>query len=244
MFLKEPDESEGEEQEGKKGRWNGPRNRLSIYEKMTAIWELDRLKESGKTHGLEKAVMSALPHLFMGTRGNFKTGMLGRWVAQCDRQGWRKIPWGNPSQDLRTMKELPDFVRLPMGMTPRGLDRFKHGKQVPAPVTDCLIQVIERITTGSDKSTLTSGVLDTSKVKLEAERLLQKYAETQKRIAEEKGLPDVPCKAKISDRWVNRLLETYGWRRRAPNTNGAYLDYDDERMKKSRDTFSFQRMPG
>ena len=40
------------------------------------------------------------------------------------------------------------------------------------------------------------------------------------------------------------MLVNYGWKRHAPNTYGAYLAYDDERMVKSRKMFGFRRWVG
>ena len=201
---------------------------------------MDRLIEEGRTSGIEKAVMNTFPHFFAGAKGN-KTGMLGRWKTQCDKQNWRQIPWERLSNNDRQMKELPDWIRLPMGLLPRAAERFKEGGNVPPCITNKLVSLVDRITTGGEHSKLTGGNLNTKEIKKEAERLLSIYRQTQAEYAEANGKAAPPCKEKISDRWVNRFLAHFGWRRRTPNTYGAYLAYDDERMEKSRKMFQFRR---
>lgn len=203
---------------------------------------MDRLVESGKTVGIEKSVMKAFPNLFVGQKGN-KSGMLGRWKTQADAQRWRDIPWEKLSEaDRTTMKELPDWIRIPLDMPPRSLERFKEGKNVPPCIVKKIVELIERATTGGKRSQITSGFVDQKDIKKEAENLLQIYYETQKAKAKEFGLEEPKVKASLSDKWVSRLLKAYGWRAKTPNTYGAYLDYDDERMEKSRQMFRFQRL--
>ena len=227
-----------------------PRNRPSIYQKFTAVREMERLIEEGKTSGVEKAVAQTFPHLFQGRHGT-KSGLLGRWKTQCDDQRWREIPWDKMAdKDRRSMKELPDWVRIPMGMPPRSLERFKAGKNVPACISQKLVEMVSKVTTGSEDGAcqLTSGHLDKKQVKSEAERLLKVYQDAQSALADpgqseeqEQGAENPPAKASVSTRWVNRFLKAWGWRGRTPNTYGAYLDYDDQRMIKSRQMFQFQR---
>lgn len=57
------------------------------------------------------------------------------------------------------------------------------------------------------------------------------------------GCPVAPkVKTQISEKWTGRFLEAYGWTKRSPNTAGAYLEYTDERMEKSRKLFAFMRL--
>lgn len=229
------------EEEGRKKGGAKTRVRVSIYKKVLAIRELDRLIEAGHKVGLEKKVMQKFPELFMGLKGSFKSGMLGRWLVQCDEQRWRDIPWERMSQEDREMKELPDWIRLPFGMTPRNLDRFKSGTHVPPVVVQNIISSIEKLTCGGDQSRLTCGTVDTKAIKLECEELMKVYSDSQAEEAKKNGLKLPKQKAKVSERWVNRLLQHYGWKRHTPNTYGAYLDYDDERMKRSRKCWYFLR---
>ena len=226
----------GEGEDGEEDKTGGAKTRVrhTIYQKVLAIRELDRLLEAGVKHGLEKKVMETFPAVFMGVKGKFKSGMLGRWLVQCDEQRWKEIPWEKMNEKDRKMKELPDWVRLPFGMTPRSLDRFKSGTNVPAVIVKSIISTIERLTCGGDKSRLTCGTVNAESIKEECETLLKVYAEAQEKEAAEKGVPIPRQKTTVSIRWVNRLLEHYGWKRHAPNTVGAYLDYDDERMQRSR----------
>jgi len=235
-------EEDGEE-DGKLKRCGAKvRVRHSIYQKLQVIRELDRLLEEGQKHGLEKKIMQTFPHIFMGTRGSLKSGMLGRWLVQCDEQKWREIPFERMNEEDRNMKELPDWIRVAFGMVPRGLERFKEGSNVPPVISKAVISMVERITCGGDNSRQTCGTLDVKDVKLEAERLLKVYHEAQEKEAEERGLEAPAQKSEVSIRWVNRILEHYGWKRNAPNTHGAYLDYEDERMKKSRKCWEFLRL--
>ena len=249
-------QEEGEEEEDSDGEGSGrpgnrgrhlPRNRPSIYQKLLAVREMERLIEEGKKSGIEKAVAHSFPNLFRGRNGT-QSGLLGRWKTQCDDQRWREIPWDKMSEkDRKSMKELPDWVRIPMGMPPRSLERFKEGRNVPACINQKLVELVSRITTGSDSPCqLTSGHVDKKKIKDEAERLLKVYREAQNGLAdpgqsEEQGDEASQAKCEVSIRWVNRFLKACGWRERAPNTYGAYLDYDDQRMIKSRQMFQFQR---
>lgn len=234
------DASEDEEVDNGRSHRNLPRNRPSIYQKLVAIREMDRLVESGMRSGVEKAVMATYPHLFQGAKGP-KTGMLGRWKTQCDMQRWREIPFERLPEKDRNWRELPDWVRIPLGLGPRSLERFKEGKNVPQCIVSKLVEMVERLTTGSESGQLTSGTLDMKMLKKEAESLLDVYKKTQAATAAELGLEPPEPKTKISDRWLSRLLDVYGWRSRTPNTYGAYLDYDDSRMEKSRKMLQFQR---
>lgn len=242
--MEEEGDPSGEEDEEpeKKGR-SDPRNRFSIYQKMQAIREMDRLIESGQTTGIEKAVMKTFPAIFCGLKGN-KSGMLGRWKTQCDKQRWREIPFEKLSVADRQMKELPDWVRIPLGLVPRNLERFREGGQVPVCIVNQLVDLVEKLTTGCNSAALTTGTLNSKQIQKEAERLLKIYNKAQEEAAEAAGKPVPLAKTKISDRWANRLLVNYGWKRHAPNTYGAYLAYDDERMVKSRKMFGFRRWVG
>lgn len=231
---------EGEEK--KKGGGLSKRTRVPIYKKLLAIREVDRLIEDGVKRGIEKKVMAMFPDVFMGTKGKMKSGMIGRWMLQCDEQDWRKIPFERMSAQDQELKDLPDWIRLPMGLEPRSIDKFKSGTHVPGPVTKKIIELIERITCGQG-GRLTSGTLHTDSVKKEAEELLTTYNDAQRKAAEEHGIKLPATKNEVSTRWVNRLLAHYGWKRNAPNTYGAYLEYDDERMVKSRKAWRFLR-PG
>lgn len=182
--------------------------------------------------------MSQYSHIFSGPKG-YKSGMLGRWMTQADQQKWRDVPWEKMSQsDRDNIKELPDWLRVPLGMEPRSIERFKEGKNVPDCVTKGLIKAIERITCGGEQSPLTCGNVDVKQLKKEGEKLLTCYWEAQKAADPECK----PPKIVVSDRWINRLLQKYGWSRRTPNTCGAYLEYDDERMDRSRKSFAFTRL--
>ena len=127
-------------------------------------------------------------------------------------------------------------------MTPRNLERFKSGVHVPECVQKKVVEYVERLTTGGLNSQLTSGTLDFKQIRLEAQKMLDLFHETQRNVAKDLNLPAPKEKATISDRWVSRLMESYGFRSRTPNTYGAYLAYDDERMSKARKLFSFQRL--
>ncbi|CAK8988642.1 unnamed protein product [Durusdinium trenchii] len=234
-------EEEDEENRPKKRGGQSVRVRLPVYKKLQCIRELDRLIESGQRKGLEKSVMHSFPEVFMGTRGKMKTGMLGRWLVQADEQSRRKIPFEKMSAKDQQMKDLPDWVRLPLGMTPRSLDRFKSGTNVPQPVVTKVVQMIERVTCGQGPA-LTAGVLKAESVKKEVESMLQVFNDAQKKTAEENGIAIPDQKSKVSIRWVNRLLSHYGWKRNAPNTYGAYLEFDDERMVRSRRAWRFLRL--
>lgn len=238
------DESEGDESDADGDRKATGRNRPTIYEKMQCIRELDRLVESGKKTGLEAKVMKTFPALFRNHAGGLKSGMLGRWLVQCNEQNWRSIPFEKMTVEDRKMKELPDWVRVPMGMPPRAYERFKFVKNIPPTVIENLVALIERVTTGGDTFKLTSGKLSVKSIKTEAEAQLKAYAEAQEAAAKEKDIPCQPVKTEVTERWANKLLKQFGWRRRAPNTYGAYLDFEDERMIKSRKTFYFMRRPG
>lgn len=223
------------------GDRNGPRTRVGIYQKVVALREMQRLIDSGKKSGVEKAVMDTFPHIFAGKNGR-KSGMLGRWKTQAESQGWLSIPWEKMSdRDKRDMKELPDWVRIPLGMAPRSIERFKSGRNVPPCVMKKIVEMIERVTTGGEHSQLTSGKVDTKSIKREAEELLRVYQDTQEAFAKEMGIEVKSCKEGLSDRWVCRVLQAYGWKPRTPNTYGAYLDYEDQRMIRSRQLFKFQR---
>lgn len=185
--------------------------------------------------------MATFPQIFTGKNGR-KSGMLGRWKTQAESQGWYSIPWEKMSEkDKKNMKELPDWVRIPLGMAPRSIERFKSGRNVPPCVMKKIVEMIERVTTGGEHSQLTSGKVDTKSIKREAEELLRVYQDTQEAIAKEMGIEVESVKEALSDRWVTRVLQAYGWKPRAPNTHGAYLDYEDQRMSRSRQLFKFQR---
>ena len=62
-----------------------------------------------------------------------------------------------PDRDKRDMKELPDWVRIPLGMAPRSIERFKSGRNVPPCVMKKIVEMIERVTTGGEHSQLTRG---------------------------------------------------------------------------------------
>lgn len=96
-FWKE-ESDDGEAPKKRRGGCTGPRNRPSIYQKLMAIKEMDRLIEAGHKTGIEKKVMATFPNLFAGA----KSGMLGR-----DLQRWREIPFERLAQkDRESMKEL------------------------------------------------------------------------------------------------------------------------------------------
>ena len=238
----ESEEGQGDEDEPKKkGLATGIR--IPIYQKLIAIREVDRLIEQGVKSGIEKKVMATFPHIFMGTKGKMKSGMLGRWLQQCDEQDWRKVPFEKMSVKDQQIKDLPDWIRLPMGLPPRSLDKFKSGSHVPMAVTRQIIQCIEKVTCGGSER-LTSSTLNTESIRKQADTLLATYNEAQKKAAEENGIAMPDVKSQVSVRWVNRLLQHFGWIRAAPNTLGAYLEYDDERMVKSRQAWHFLRTPG
>ena len=219
-------------------RHTGARKSFSIYEKLQAIREVDRLVEEGVTSGIQKRVMETFKHMFAGSKG-YKSGVLGRWLTQADAQKWREIPFERMSAADRSMKELPDWARIPLGMRPRSLERFRDGKQVPACVVTSLVKIVERLMCGAEDSPLTCGNLSVKNLQAEANRLLKSFWEAQ-----EEANPDIkiPKKMEVSEKWINRFLDKNGWTRRAPNTCGAYLEYDDERMQRSRQTFSFPRI--
>lgn len=188
--------------------------------------------------------MQTFPELFRNKKGGLKSGMLGRWMIECKRQRWREIPFEKLSAKDRKMKQLPDWIRIPMGMPPRALERFKEGKNVPQCVIESLISTCERLSCGtsSEKAPSSCGVLDCPMIKREAERLLATYNDNIKAAAEEAGKTPPKVKTEISEKWASRFLEAYGWTKRSPNTAGAYLEYNDERMEKSRKLFAFMRL--
>ena len=248
LFLEDPtpedteDEEECSLEEARPKGNRGPRNRPSIYEKMLAVREADRLIDSGMTSGVEKKVMETFPKLFAShSNGKFhmKSGMLGRWLTQAKEQQWRMIPWDRMAAADRNMKELPDWVRVPMGQPPRILEKFKEGRNIPKPVMTRLLEMVSKSSCGVDR--ITSGPMSPAVLKREAEELLEVYAKTQKEEAERTGM-DVPeAKTTITTRWCKRLLQVYGFKEKTPNTYGAYLPYEDLRMEKSRKTFNFSR---
>ena len=234
-------EDSDESQPKKRGGANH-RVHVPIHKKVLAIRELDRLIEMGDQTSLEKKVMHTFPDVFGGPNG-FKSGMLGRWVEMADARGWRNIPWEKMSQsDRESIKELPDWMRIPLGLLPRSLDRFKTGKQVPPIVVQSMVGLIERVTCGGSTSNLTAGTLKTKSLKHDCQELLDEYAECQKQACEEKGIEAPKTKLEVTEKWILRLLKHYGWKRNAPNTMGAYLDYGDERMIKSRKSWEFLRL--
>lgn len=235
--MEESDEDPEAKGEGR----SDPRSRLSIFDKMQAIKEMDKLIEEGKKSGIEKAVMHKFPRFFTGLKGN-KSGMLGRWKTQCDKQKWREIPFEKLSEEDRHMKELPDWVRIPLGLPPRSMERFKEGKQVPESVVNKVIEVVDRLSTGGESAQLTAGAMKVKVIQAEAQKFLDIYNKAQEEAAKDSGKKVPPVKVTVTERWVNRLLSNYGWRRRTPNTYGAYLAYDDERMEKSRKMFHFRRL--
>ena len=215
---------------------------MSIYKKMLVIREVDRLVEEGMAHGTEKHIMKTFPALFVGTGSKEeKSGMLGRWRTQCDAQKWRLDPWEKLSEKDRSMKELPDWIRVPLGMCPRALDRSKDGRNMPPCITSRMVSLREKVTTGTEDSHMTAGAIDTKNLKKEAEAMLKVYNDAQEPACIDQGLPVPERKKKVSNRWINRMLSHYGFKRRAPNTYGAYLPYEDERMEKSRKMFHFRR---
>ena len=217
-----------------------PRNRVSIYQKVQVIREMDRLIDEGVTYGIEKRIMKTFPSLFQSASGG-KSGMLGRWKTQCDAQKWRLVPWERLSPQDREARELPDWMRIPLGMCSRSVERFKEGKNIPACVAEKMAQMVEKVVTGGETSQLTAGHLDTKLLKKEAESMLKIYHDAQTASFKEKGLEPPEQKTSISDRWVNRFLAHQGYKRKTPNTFGAYLPYEDERMEKSRKIFHFRR---
>ncbi len=241
-----PDEEddEGETASDREATHKGPRTSFGIYEKLLAIREADRLIEEGFTKSVEKTVMQTFPGLFRNRQGGLKSGMLGRWMIECKRQRWREIPFEKLSAKDRKMKQLPDWIRIPLGMPPRALERFKEGKNVPQCVIESLISICERLSCGttSDRAALTSGILDGPMLKREAEKLLEAYNAKVKVAAEAAGKTPPKVKTQLSEKWTGRFLEAYGWTKRAPNTAGAYLEYSDERMDKSRKLFAFMRL--
>ena len=164
--------SEGDQEEKRGGL--SRRTRLPVYKKLLAIREADRLVEEGVKVGVEKRVMATFPEVFMGTKGKMKSGMLGRWMVQCDEQDWRTIPFEKMSISDQKLKDLPDWIRLPMGLPPRSLDKFKSGTNVPGAITRKIIEMIEKVTCG-DRGGLTCGTLDAVGMKKQAERLLDTY---------------------------------------------------------------------
>ncbi|CAK9082533.1 unnamed protein product [Durusdinium trenchii] len=199
----EPPDSEQDSEEEREGRSHGnsfqSRNRPTIYQKLQALKEMDRLVESGKTHGLEKAVAQVFPNLFTGKNG-LKSGMLGRWKTQAEQQKWYEIPFERLPEADRHWRELPDWVRVPLGLEPRSLERFKDGKNIPSCISKKLVEMLEKSTTGSATSNLTSGKLDLKLVKKDAEELLATYHQTQEEMAKELGMEAPPAKLKVSDR--------------------------------------------
>ena len=238
------DEEEGEQGERPARRKPTTRVHVSIYQKVLAIREVDRLIEAGEKTCIEKKVMQTFPNIFMGSFGSFKTGMLGRWISQADNQNWRSVPWEKMSlEDRNRIKELPDWIRAPLGLLPRSLDRWKSGSNVPPCVVASLVKMVEKVTCGGATANLTAGTVHTKAVKEDCQRLLDEYAEAQRQSCVERGISPPEAKLAVSSKWVNRLFKTYGWKRNTPNTMGAYLEYEDERMEKSRKAWSFLR-PG
>ncbi|CAK9063017.1 unnamed protein product [Durusdinium trenchii] len=208
---------------------------------MQAVREAERLIESGLKVGIEKKVMDTFPELFRSAKGNLKTGMLGRWISQSKAQEWHKIPFEKMSAaDRDAIKELPDWIREPLGMQKRM--RFKGSSDVPAVVKERLLNMVEKVGCGGKKSKPTAGVVVTSKIKAEADSMLETYCKHLDKVAADEGKDAPPCKRKVSTRWVNRLLLSAGYKKRVPNTAGAYLPYDDSRMIKSRKAWHFRRM--
>ena len=234
---------EDEEDKEKKGGGLSRRTRLPVYKKLLAIREADRFLEEGLKTGVEKKVMATFPEMFMGTKGRMKSGMLGRWMVQCDEQDWRKIPFEKMSNHDQQLKDLPDWIRLPMGLPPRSLDKFKSGTNIPGAVTRKIIEMIEKVTCG-EGTRLTSGSVKVDSVKKQAEILLEAYNRAQQQAAAQHGIAMPEVKSTVSERWINRLLSHYGWKRNTPNTLGAYLEFDDERMVKSRKAWAFLRLLG
>lgn len=231
-----------EDDDGQKKKRNLPktRARFSIYQKMQAVREAERLIESGLKVGIEKKVMDTFPELFRSAKGNLKTGMLGRWISQSKAQEWHKIPFEKMSAaDRDAIKELPDWIREPLGMQKRM--RFKGSSDVPAVVKERLLNMVEKVGCGGKKSKPTAGVVVTSKIKAEADSMLETYCKHLDKVAADEGKDAPPCKRKVSTRWVNRLLLSAGYKKRVPNTAGAYLPYDDSRMIKSRKAWHFRR---
>ena len=208
---------------------------------MLAVREADRLIEAGVRHGIEKRVMDAYPHFFVSAKGKKrqKTGMLGRWMTQADEQQWRKVPWEKLSTADRGCKELPDWLRVSIGLAPRSLARFKEGKNVPAEVQERLVDMINRVTCGEGPTT--SGTLEPKTIQKEGEKLLAIWSESKKQACQEAGLPEPDVKKSISTKWTRRFMDLYGWRSRKPNTYGSYLDYEDQRMIRSRKTYDAMR---
>ena len=155
---------EDEEDKEEKGGGLSRRTRLPVYKKLLAIREADRFLEEGLKTGVEKKVMATFPEMFMGTKGRMKSGMLGRWMVQCDEQDWRKIPFEKMSNHDQQLKDLPDWIRLPMGLPPRSLDKFKSGTNIPGAVTRKIIEMIEKVTCG-EGTRLTSGSVKVDSVK-------------------------------------------------------------------------------
>ena len=117
--------------------------------------------------------MKTFPNLFMGARGQYKSGMLGRWVEQCELQGWKTIPCQKLAQGDRECKELPDWLRLALGMAPRSVDRFKAGHNLPPVVVKELVKMVRKVTCGGER--LTCGSLSVKTIQEEANRLLETY---------------------------------------------------------------------
>ena len=106
-----------------------------------------------------------------------------------------------------------------------------------------IIEMIEKVTCG-EGTRLTSGSVKVDSVKKQAEILLEAYNRAQQEAAAQHGIAMPEVKSTVSERWINRLLSHYGWKRNTPNTLGAYLEFDDERMVKSRKAWAFLRLLG
>ena len=214
----DPEDEEGNssEEEPRKGN-RGPRNRPSIYEKVLAIREADRLIDSGMTAGVEKKVMETFPNLFASySNGKFhmKSGMLGRWLTQADQQQWRMIPWDRMSAVDRGMKELPDWIRIPMGQPPRIIEKFKEGRNIPKAVWPGWWKWWVSLLVEQTESRVDPWAQQLWK---EKQRNCLKSTLKPKRKRQKKSGIKVPdAKTTVTTRWCKRLLEILWLQRENP----------------------------
>ena len=103
--------------------------------------------------------------------------------------------------------------------------------------------MIEKVTCG-EGTRLTSGSVKVDSVKKQAEILLEAYNRAQQQAAAQHGIAMPEVKSTVSERWINRLLSHYGWKRNTPNTLGAYLEFDDERMVKIKKSLGISQATG
>lgn len=92
-------------------------------------FEMTGLSRMGKQPGIEH-MMETMDYFASIHKAfkTFKTGMLGRWLTQCDLQQWRRISWDKLCPKDREMRELPDWIRVPLGQFPAYSRKVQRGK--------------------------------------------------------------------------------------------------------------------